>query len=223
MNRTEILIITCLAVVFAGFLSSPIIPTSIKNTIVMRAHAQTQTTTNATSYLTYKDSQGRFTISYPSGWTVTPAKNRFEPFAVKFTGPDLLSSLTIRFMKIDNSGDDIETIMSGTPDRIRFTTPNFELIQDVECKKYTIDGHKTCSMINTQTPDYISNIKIAMDVSTIINGTTYLLVYGSTPDNFDTNLPIIDKMIGSFKIPVDALQQHTKVFYFILFIFLACI
>jgi hypothetical protein len=92
--------------------------------------------------------------------------------------------------------------MTDEPDRLRFSVPNFELNQDVECQKYTINGNKACSMIFTQTPDYISNIKIAeMDVSTLTNGTTYLFVYGSTPDNFDSNLPIIDKMIHSFRVP----------------------
>ena len=53
-------------------------------------------------------------------------------------------------------------------------------------------------MTNTQTPDYISDVKIAfLTVGTIINGTIYTLIYGSTPDDFDTYLPIIDKMIGS--------------------------
>ena len=45
---------------------------------------------------------------------------------------------------------------------------NFELNQDVECQKYTINGNKACSMIFRQTPDYISDVKIAfMDVATI--------------------------------------------------------
>ena len=83
----------------------------------------------------------------------------------------------------------------------RIGTPNFELIQDVECKKYTVDGHKACSMINTETPDYISETKAAlMTVDSLINGTTYRFMYGSTPDNFDSSLPTIDKMISSFKI-----------------------
>ena len=64
-------------------------------------------------------------------------------------------------------------------------------------------------MINTQTPDYISDVKIAfLTVGTIINGTTYTLIYGSTPDDFDTNLPIIDKMIGSFRIPANSTTTH---------------
>jgi hypothetical protein len=91
------------------------------------------------------------------------------------------------------------------PDMERISTPNFELIQDVECKKYTIDGHKACSIINTQTPDYISQTKIAMmTIGSLINGTSYMFLYGARPDNFDTYLPTIDKMIASFKIPANA-------------------
>lgn len=68
-----------------------------------------------------------------------------------------------------------------------YSTPNFELIQDVECKKYTIDGHKTCSMINTETKDYNSETKFAMlTVNSLVNGTSYMFLYGANPDNFDT-------------------------------------
>jgi hypothetical protein len=75
----------------------------------------------------------------------------------------------------------------------------------VECKKYAVDGHKACSMINTQTPDYISDVKVAlMNVGSIINGITYIFVYGSTPDDFDSNLPVIDKVISSFRIPTNS-------------------
>jgi hypothetical protein len=60
-----------------------VIPIAVKNTMITIAHAQTtvNTTTassssnaNATTYLTYKDNRGRFTINYPSGWNVTVAK-----------------------------------------------------------------------------------------------------------------------------------------------------
>jgi hypothetical protein len=110
--------------------------------------------------------------------------------------------LAIQLSKLDVPTNDVEPLMSALPNVERFTVPNFELIQDVECKKYTIDGHKACSIINTQTPDYISETKAAlMTVDSLINGTTYRFMYASTPDNFDSSLPAIDKMIGSFRIP----------------------
>ena len=116
----------------------------------------------------------------------------------------MLSRLDVRLNEINFSGD-VETIMSGTPDRIRFSIPNFELNQDVEFQKYTVNGNKACSFIFTQTPDYISDVRIAlMNVGTIINGTAYMFVYGSNPDGFDSNLPVIDKMIASFRIPTTA-------------------
>jgi hypothetical protein len=102
LTRTDVLVILCFAVVFVDVLASPVIPIAVKNTMIMRAHAQTQTQkqTNAnatTSYLTYKDSKGRFTIDYPSnGWNVTAAKNRFEDFVVSFRNLDTLSSHSIK-------------------------------------------------------------------------------------------------------------------------------
>jgi hypothetical protein len=39
-----------------------------------------------------------------------------------------------------------------------------------------------------------------MSIGAIKNWTGYMFLYGSTPDAFDTYLPIIDKMIFSFKI-----------------------
>ena len=76
-------------------------------------------------------------------------------------------------------------------------------------------------MINTQTPDYISDVKIAfLTVETIINGTTYTLIYGLTPDDFDTNLPIIDKMVLLEYLQTQL--QRISVFIFI-FIFISIV
>ena len=77
---------------------------------------------------------------------------------------------------------------------------NFQLSQDVECQKYTIDGNKACSIIFSKTTDYTSNIKLgAMMVISEVNGQTYMIEYSTLPDNFDKLLPTIDQMIGSFK------------------------
>jgi PsbP-like protein len=94
-------------------LPNPLVPKNVFARI-SNSTANTTSSTNTANFLTYKDSSGRFSIDYPSGWKVNQAKNRFEPFAVEFISPDLLSRLTIRFIKINNIGDDIETVMSGT-------------------------------------------------------------------------------------------------------------
>lgn len=78
----------------------------------------------------------------------------------------------------------------------------FELNQDMECSKYKIDGHHACSFHQLD-----SNPRINFCVSfkgltgrNSCNGTMYQISCGSNPNKFDSDLPIADKMIGSFKI-----------------------
>jgi hypothetical protein len=170
---------------------------SLANSGIVKAQTQ------SLKFSIYKDPEGRFTIDYPPAWNATQSANRFAASLVEFSSPQPLALLDVRLAK--NIPVDVETAMSGTESHLTYSVPNFELNQGVECHKYTINGNKACSIIYSRTLDYSSDEKIAvMDVGTIVNGNFYIFVYNSNLDNFDSNLPVIDKMINSFKIPINA-------------------
>jgi photosystem II reaction center protein PsbP len=159
----------------------------------------TQSTSTPANFSMYKDPEKRFTINYPADWNATPAANRFATSLVEFSNPVPLASLDIRLVK--SVPFDVQALMVQTFGTT-YDIPNFQLNQGVECQKYTIDGSKACSIIYTRTFDYSSDLKFAvMDVETVLKGNAYIFVYTSNLDNFDSNLPRIDKMINSFKVP----------------------
>jgi hypothetical protein len=70
-----------------------------------------------------------------------------------------------------------------------------------ECERYKIQGNQACSFIVSSKPNPIFDQKmIMMSVLAKINGTVYSFSYGNNPNDFDKDLPMIEKMIASFKL-----------------------
>lgn len=149
----------------------------------------------------YKDAQKRFSIDYPLTWTTKPATNRFEQDLVQFiSGPVSPSFADVAVKIVKKSPVGAEQAMKAVFSSLRFTIPNFQTSQDIECQKYVMDGNQACSIIYSRTGDYISNIKMGvMQVASVIGGDMYIIEYDTFPDNFDKDLPIVEQMISSFK------------------------
>jgi PsbP-like protein len=157
--------------------------------------AQNSSTTSA--FVTYKDPQGRFSIDYPSNWTAKAATNRFETFQVTFTNTGLGSFAEVDVGTIRTPPLGLEESLKLVMPSLTNSVPNFQLSQDVECQKYTIDGNKACRIIFSKTKDYTSNIKLG---AMMVISEHYMIAYSTLPDNFDKLLPTVDQMIGSFKV-----------------------
>ena len=56
-----------------------------------------------TSFTTYRDPQGKFSVDYPSDWIVKPRQNRFEQFDVTFVSPGSSVSNGVVTIKFDNT------------------------------------------------------------------------------------------------------------------------
>jgi hypothetical protein len=146
----------------------------------------------AANMTTYKDPQGRFTVSYPTNWTSTPASNRFESPLVKFesgVGPNVQVAIEI--------GTDPEALSRELANAGLF---GYTLFQDVECTKYKVDGQKACSLIFTKEadPDLGTQGVVVMSVLSYVNGHLYLIGYGATQNTFDSALPTYEAMLTSF-------------------------
>jgi hypothetical protein len=144
---------------------------------------------------TYKDPQGRFTVSYPTNWTATPASNRFESPLVKFNsgvGPNAII--------------DIVTVQVPDPEVFATQIANtglfqYTLFQNVECTKYKIDGQRACSLIFTKQADAdLGTPGVAiMSVISYVRGNMYTIGFAAPQDRFDPELPTFEAMISSFK------------------------
>ena len=159
-----------------------------------------QTNSNST-FLTYKDPNGRYTIQYPPGFKVEPATNRFETTLVEIMAPEGsdLSLFDVAVKRLPGHAAPMETIKASMAEGN--SIPNFLLQEDPNCDKYIVDGKKACSIVFTRTIDYTSEYNFpVMQIITNIKKSTYILEYYASPDNFDKNLPLAEKIIKSFHV-----------------------
>jgi hypothetical protein len=166
---------------------------------------QTTTTTNMTKYT---DPQGRFSVSYPTSWTVTPAQNRFEGPIVKFE--DTTAGLNLNVDIVNGLGADPDAasramVSSGGP-------LGYTLFQDVECVKYKVDGQKACSLIYTKEaqPTLGTQGVVATQLLSYVDGSMYVIDFGAPPSIFDSVLPTFDAMVHSFKATGNSTGVSTK-------------
>ena len=157
------------------------------------------------TYSTYDDKDLGFTIQYPSDWTIDKTNSQHSTVA-SFDSPQKDASVNIRifpkgdFKSIKEYGDknfkesedqtllgyyrNSSTLLSGKPAfrAIYLTTYKPSLFENAF--------------------GYQSSTSKAMFTATMVpeKKSIYALVYFSNPTNFDNNLPVIEKMIDSFKI-----------------------
>ena len=150
-----------------------------------------------TQFSNYIDSQGRFSISYPSTWTVKPATNRFEPVLVSFVTPisGSLADLNIAVSATHNIDPELYTITNAAEYH-----PGYSMFQEPECVKYKIDDQKACSYIITTVGPSRGRVVI-MHANSFVNGQMYLFTFSGHGDTFDKDLPVVDQMLASFRAP----------------------
>jgi hypothetical protein len=107
-------------------------------------------------------------------------------------------SSTLNSDKLSN-----DIILEQSEDFGKFTTKSGYSVYDILEKnstKYTIDGNPSTSHIVKY--EYKEN-KVDgkfLEIFSIIENKLFTLVYQSTIQNFETDLPIIDKIIDSIKL-----------------------
>ena len=145
----------------------------------------------------YTDPHGRFSIKYPSTWTVEPATNRFEPVHVSFKSPPSVSlaDLDIAASTTHRIDAEVYTITNAA-----VYHPGYSIFQGTECMKYKIDGQKACSYIVTTVGSPRGRLVI-MHVNSFVNGQMYSFTFSGHGDTFDKDLPLVEQMLASFKAP----------------------
>lgn len=150
-----------------------------------------------TQFSNYTDPHGRFSVNYPSTWTVEPATNRFEPVHVSFKSPPSVSlaGLDIAASTTHRIDPEVYTISNAA-----VYHPGYSIFQGTECVKYKIDGQKACSYIVTTVGSPGGRLVI-MHVNSFVNGHMYSFTFSGHGDTFDKDLPLVEQMLASFKAP----------------------
>jgi hypothetical protein len=149
-----------------------------------------------TCYREISDQGGRFSIDYPSSWSV----NTNGTSQVYFTAPggppkpSLVIILQPRLIPQDPASfmnDAVTAAQQKLGD---------SLVQNIECSKYTFSGQRACSIV-LKGVDLFGQPLTEMQVATYVSPNLYVFTYGDSPNNFTNDLPTFDQMISSFKSP----------------------
>ena len=150
----------------------------------------------------YTDPQGSFFIKYPINWTAVLASNRFQPIAVYFSTASPFAEFNVaRQDTITNLTDPARYLSQKNV--LPFGS---SLFQNVECTKYTVDGHKACDLIFTSNPSGALPL-VTMAVASYFDKKMYGFSMIGTQDDFDNYLPTFGNILASFKVPALSTTQ----------------
>ncbi len=149
-------------------------------------------TTTEDQFVTYENSTQGIKIDYPKGWTViqqglaflSPKENDSDTFraGLGVTGGSMVNET------IDKLADSVLRVYNST-------MKDFHL---VELKGVTFHGNPAESLIYTFSIPGNGTLK-AMDFGTIEKNILHVFQYKAQENKFDSYLPIIQRMIDSFK------------------------
>jgi PDZ domain-containing protein len=165
------------------------------------------------SYLVFKDPDALYTVKYPANWTVGKT-DLLQQLAQKtqILDPEKLQQVgVVFFLKPNELGKSISIIRN--PGRVTGLTDiqmkdmldehfgraliqeNGTIVQDIECEKFRIDGGKACSyIIGVGEGETVQQV---LQILTVIGERIYSITYGSSPENFDKDLPVFETMLKS--------------------------
>jgi serine/threonine-protein kinase len=177
-------------------------------------NATSQDTKTPIHFLTYYDPLYGIKIQYPSDWLLDES----EPFSYDevtkiigfiknpdaFAGDFLISvhNLSNKYM---NQSIDLNTLLNHTIDYYKEYYRNFKLIDgntNVTLGNISNDAYKLV-WIDTDRQYTIQN----MQIGTIIGNKAYLIRYYAKPEEFSTNISVIDRMLESLRI-LDKSAEH---------------
>jgi hypothetical protein len=175
--------------------------------IVLTISSTTIPAALAQSFITYNDPNGKFSISYPSGWSVMrkPLPN-MTGYNHIFVDPGHHELVTVGEMKVppaikQSIAKNPNIVAIGLSRLLNSSIQTMTSIDPIDCSAFTIAGHIACitagKMTTVQGPSVL-NLKITSLIS-YINGTIYLFQGGGQPQDYSQAATIFGQMLSSFK------------------------
>jgi hypothetical protein len=162
----------------------------------------------------YVDPQGEFSIQYPPSWDLKPS-NRFEATDLMMYSPGgsengyVLLQYNIFSEEIgtvlDKYGGDqsdiekyLDIVFPSFLKGFSESMDNFNQVERIDYNKYKIDGYKAASIIFSFE---IQGLDVAgWLVWTLLGSNMFVFEFVASTDNFDSLLPIGERMLNSIKI-----------------------
>ena len=154
------------------------------------------------NWLTFSNS--KFELKYPPNWNAEKKLSKFHVLDFKLIKHDPYTFVGISFSSLSNSEEFTNQMILDQSEKFgnSLSSSGYEVYEVLEknLTKYTIDGNP--SSFHIVKYKYAENglDGKSMEVFSIINKNLFTLTYQSTVENFDKDLPIVERMIDSIKI-----------------------
>jgi hypothetical protein len=156
----------------------------------------------ATDWLTF--SNDKFVLKYPHDWNVEKKLSKFHVLDFKLIKNNPFSFIGISFSSLTNPEEFTNKIILDEAEKFGMdaSSSGYEVYEvlDKDLNKYTIDGNPSSfHIVKYKYEDKGLEGKI-MEIFSLIDKTLFTLTYQSTVENFDKDLPVVEKIIDSIKI-----------------------
>ncbi len=156
----------------------------------------------ATDWLTF--SNDKFVLKYPHDWNVEKKLSKFHVLDFKLIKNNPFSFIGISFSSLSNPEEFTNKIVLDEAEKfgIDASSSGYEVYEvlDKDLNKYTIDGNPSSfHIVKYKYEDNGLEGKI-MEIFSLIDKRLFTLTYQSTVENFDKDLPVVEKIIDSIKI-----------------------
>ena len=171
---------------------------------------ETPTTTTTTAgeaalddWLTY--SNNKFELKYPPDWDVEKKLSKFHVLDFKLIKHNPFSFIGISFSSLPDSEKFTNEIILDEAEKFGGMPPSssgyeFYQVLEKEPNKYTIDANPSSfHIVKYKYEDNDLEGKL-LEIFSLIDKRLFTLTYQSTIENFDKDLPVVEKIIDSIKI-----------------------
>ncbi len=160
---------------------------------------------NSTKWISY--SSAKFSLLYPENWKVEEKISKFHILDLNLLtviDGNRTSFIGISFDTFEDSDKlSNELVLEQSEDFGKFGSNSYYSVYEVLEKnltKYKIDGNPSASHIVKYVFRENNLGGKLLEIFSIIDKKLFTLIYQSTTQNFDKELPIIDRIISSIKI-----------------------
>ncbi len=162
------------------------------------------TNINVSQWSNFTDSDQRFSVQYPSHWSVTQSGNRFTeqlPLVVddvNGSSSKIQSQLSINVFKKSPSFDNSNQLAKLAFNQLVKDITGNKLVEPISCDKYLIGGEKACSFVYSGSDKEGKRYGVLAIVLVGPDNTNHIISYRADPLNFDTEQQTMDRIISSY-------------------------
>ena len=184
--------------------SPPVIETAEKEPNVI-VDTTPNTNTNVSKWSNFTDSENRFSIQYPSHWTVTQSGNRFTKelplVAVDANGSSskVQSQLSVNVFKSTKNFDSNDLAQFAYNQLVKDSSGS-KLVEPISCDKYTIGNQEACSFLYAGDDKEGKRYGILEVAFVDDNNLNHLISYRADPLNFDIETGTMNNIVESYTI-----------------------